>query len=60
MVTFVAFKEIGGKHPYRAKSHVTDVFVKHGDHWKKLHYRGRWQRIGQTATSKPPAPGSHG
>lgn len=46
VVTFVAETKIGGKSPYRAENHVTDIFVKHGDQWKKLHYRGRWRKVG--------------
>jgi len=46
VVTFVAGVQIGGKNPYRAENHVTDIFVKHGDKWKKLHYRGRWRKVG--------------
>ena len=44
VVTFVAFREIGGKHPAKEKCHVTDVFVKRGDTWKKLHFRGSWKK----------------
>lgn len=45
VVTFVAYREIGGKHPVKQKSNVTDVFVKHEGVWKKLHYRGAWKKI---------------
>lgn len=45
VVTFIAFREIGGKHPYKEKSSVTDVFVKHNGTWKKLHYRGAWKKV---------------
>ena len=45
VVTFVAFKEIGGRHPKRMKSHITDVFVRQDGLWKKIHYRGRWQEL---------------
>lgn len=44
VVTFVAYREIGGKHPYKEKSNITDVFIKHGNDWKKLHYRGAWKK----------------
>jgi hypothetical protein len=45
VVTFVAMRELGGPHPVKEKSHVTDVFVKHDGKWKKLHYRGMWKRV---------------
>jgi len=44
VVTFVAYRELGGKHPVKEKCHVTDVFVKRGDTWKKLHFRGSWKK----------------
>lgn len=44
VVTFIAFREVGGKHPYKEKCNVTDIFIKHGDSWKKMHYRGAWKR----------------
>ncbi len=44
VVTFLAFREIGGKHPVKEKSQVTDIFVKHEGVWKKLHYRGAWKK----------------
>jgi len=46
VVNFIAYKEIGGKHPMKEECKATDVFVKHGETWKKLHYRGRWRKIG--------------
>jgi len=46
VVTFVAGVQVGGRNPYKAENHVTDIFVKHGDTWKKLHYRGRWRKVG--------------
>ncbi len=46
VVSFVAGIQVGGKSPYKAENHVTDIFVKHGDKWKKLHYRGRWRKAG--------------
>lgn len=45
VVNFVAYREIGGKHPLKEKSEVTDVFVKHEGVWKKLHYRGAWKKV---------------
>lgn len=45
VVTFVAYREIGGKHPVKEKANITDVFVKHNGVWKKLHYRGAWKKI---------------
>ncbi len=44
VVNFVAYREIGGKHPYKEECKVTDVFVKKGDIWKKCHFRGAWKR----------------
>lgn len=44
VVTFVAYREVGGQHPLKQKCHVTDVFVKRGETWKKLHYRGAWKK----------------
>lgn len=44
-VTFVAYKEYGGVHPYKMESHCTDIFVKRGDMWKKLHYVANWKRV---------------
>jgi len=44
-VTFVAYKEFGGEHPYKMESHCTDIFVKRGDKWKKLHYVSNWKRV---------------
>ena len=44
-VTFVAYKEYGGEHPYKMESHCTDIFVKRGDTWKKLHYVSNWKRV---------------
>jgi ketosteroid isomerase-like protein len=45
VVTFVATKELGGEHPIKQKAHVTDIFIKRGDTWKKLHWRGRWTKV---------------
>lgn len=44
-VTFLARKTLSGKNPVSYESHSTDVFVKEGDKWKKLHYRGAWKKI---------------
>lgn len=44
VVTFFAYREVGGAHPVRQKCHVTDIFVKRGDTWKKLHYTGTWKK----------------
>lgn len=44
VVSFFAYRELGGAHPVKQKSFITDVFVKHGDKWKKLHYRGSWKK----------------
>lgn len=45
VVTFVAHKEVGGANPHKEKCNVTDVFVKRGDNWKKLHWAGQWQTV---------------
>lgn len=44
VVTFVAYKEYGGKQPRKMESRCTDIFVRRGDTWKKLHYRSDWKR----------------
>jgi len=44
VVTFVAKKIISGSHPVSMESHSTEVFVKDGDKWKTLHYRGAWKK----------------
>lgn len=44
VITFRAVREIGGKHPCKEVSRATDVFVKAGDKWKKLHCRGQWKK----------------
>jgi ketosteroid isomerase-like protein len=46
IVTFVAVTQVGGKHPYTAENHITDIFVRHGNTWRKLHYRGHWRKLG--------------
>lgn len=45
VVTFRAVKEVGGPHPDKEEVQATDVFVKHGDKWQKLHFRGVWKKI---------------
>ncbi len=45
VVTFTALREFGGTNPHKEKCNATDVFVKVGDRWKKLHYRGRWKKL---------------
>lgn len=45
VVSFVAFKEFGGKHPQKFKSHCTDIFKREGGKWKKLHYRSNWKEV---------------
>jgi len=45
VVSFRAVKEVGGKHPNKVEASITDIFVKDGDKWKKLHYRGRWHKM---------------
>lgn len=51
VVTFVAYRSVGGAHPVKEKSHVTDIFVKKDGKWKKLHYRGRWQKTKEIAST---------
>jgi hypothetical protein len=50
VVTFIAYRSVGGVHPFKEKSHVTDIFVKKDGKWKKLHYRGRWQKTKDIAS----------
>jgi ketosteroid isomerase-like protein len=45
VVTFVAKKVLTGSHPVEMESHSTEVFVKEGDKWKTLHYRGAWKKM---------------
>lgn len=45
VVSFVAFKEFGGKHPQKFKSHCTDIFKREDGKWKKLHYRSNWKEV---------------
>jgi hypothetical protein len=44
VVTFVAIRQFGGKHPYKEEAQATDVFVKKDGSWKKCHFRGVWKR----------------
>ncbi len=52
VVSFVAIKEFGGKHPQKFKSHCTDIFKLEDGKWKKLHYRSNWKEVVATATTK--------
>ncbi len=52
VVSFLAIKEFGGKHPQRFKSHCTDIFKKEDGKWKKLHYRSNWKEVVATSTAK--------
>lgn len=45
VVTLVAYRQYGGKRPFKEESKVTDIFVKKDGTWKKLHFRGAWKRI---------------
>ena len=45
VVTFLAIRQFGGKHPFKEQAQATDVFVKKGDTWKKCHFRGAWKRV---------------
>lgn len=45
VVTFVATKEVGGSNPHKERANVTDIFVKRGSDWKKLHWQGSWQPV---------------
>lgn len=45
VVNFKAIRTYGGKHPFKEECHATDIFVKHGDTWKKCHFRGAWKRV---------------
>lgn len=44
-VTFVATKEVGGSNPHTERANVTDIFVKRGSDWKKLHWQGKWETV---------------
>ncbi len=44
VVSFKAVREIGGKHPSKEVCKATDIFVKDGSKWKKLHYRVKWHK----------------
>jgi hypothetical protein len=56
VVSFVAFKEFGGKHPQKFKSHCTDIFKREDGKWKKLHYRSNWKEVTAAALPKAAAP----
>ncbi len=45
VVTFKAIREVGGKHPRTEVCNATDVFIKSGDSWKRLHFRGLWKKV---------------
>jgi ketosteroid isomerase-like protein len=45
VVTFIAMRELGGKHPIKESSNTTDVFIKKDGQWKKLHYRSHWKKV---------------
>lgn len=45
VVTFVATKDVGGSNPHKERANVTDIFVKRGTEWKKLHWQGSWQPV---------------
>lgn len=45
VVTFTGIWEVGGEHPLKEELRATDVFVKHGDKWRKLHCRGEWKKL---------------
>lgn len=46
VITFTAFKEIGGAHPGKFKSHVNDVFKKNRGTWELLtHFRSNWKEV---------------
>lgn len=44
VVSFKGVREIGGKHPSKEVCKATDIFVKDGSKWKKLHYRVKWHK----------------
>lgn len=52
VVSFVAFKTFGGKHPQKFKSHCTDIFKKEEGKWKKLHYRSNWKEVALATPEK--------
>jgi hypothetical protein len=46
VITFTAYKEIGGAHPGKFKSHVNDVFKKNDGTWELLtHFRSSWREV---------------
>lgn len=45
VVTFVATKQVGGSNPHTERANVTDIFVKRGTDWKKLHWQGKWETV---------------
>jgi hypothetical protein len=60
VVTFKAIRELGGEHPYTEVCHATDVFVRVGDGWKRLHFRGHWKKLTASQTDHlKPKPQAH-
>jgi ketosteroid isomerase-like protein len=45
VVTFVAIKQFGGKHPQKLVSHCTDIFKKENGRWMKSHFRSLWKPV---------------
>ena len=45
IVSLVAIREYGGKHPFREECKITDIFTKHDGVWKKSHFRGAWKKV---------------
>ncbi len=45
VVTFTAYKELGGDHPKKFESHCTDIFKREGTSWMKISYRSNWKEI---------------
>ena len=46
VITFTAYKEIGGAHQGKFKSHVNDVFKKNNGTWELLtHFRSSWREV---------------
>ena len=45
IVSLVAIRQYGGKHPFKEECKITDIFTKQGEVWKKSHFRGAWKRV---------------
>jgi hypothetical protein len=43
VVIFSAFKEYGGRHPYKMRSRCSDVFVLRDGKWLLIHHRTDWK-----------------